>query len=351
MKLFTVLAKTALFFVIAMRASLALAYTANNTCSAGLFPGTVTWASGNNVGIKRDTCSMPDGNQRAAAWSGSTANWLKLSAVNSRFSLAGTYNNNCTIQNNNGVNEAGIVSRSSISGNAGLTVMIRTGCITGPSHYTEGDVMIADDMDFSNEDESFWRESDNQQGQVVMEHELGHFIVLGHSQGFDIMRTGTPEPLVGGTDFHGAPYPDDANGIRNYYCCSSEANVFASAVMLSGGTITATGDSSTFEVCRGGTVTLNYTVGNSGNQSATVNFRIYLTTNLGVPTGGINLWSGVAVTSGVSYFTETNSFTVPTTVPNGLYFIQWQLDDVNSLSEYDETDNFVHSASTVLVDC
>jgi hypothetical protein len=56
------------------------------------------------------------------------------------------------------------------------------------------------------------------------------------------------------------------------------------------------------------------------------------------------MFNGTASNGAGGQFTETRGLTVPN-VPNGTYWILWQIDTGNSVNEYNESDNAVHSAT------
>ena len=51
-----------------------------------------------------------------------------------------------------------------------------------------------------------------------------------------------------------------------------------------------------------------------------------------------------------TYSTQTLNLTVPN-VPNGIYWILWQVDTQNGTAESNEQDNAVHACKTVNVTC
>jgi len=203
-------------------------------------------------------------------------------------------------------------------------------------------------MSWDPEDESFWGWSNAQQGRVTMEHEFGHVFGLNHSEGFDIMRASTPQPIAGGNTSE--PYPDDANGVRATYGGSS-TNLFASAQKFSGGAIQASDAPNTINVCVGSQISVTVTIGNNGTLSTSnVGFRVFLNNGPNSYSGGWNMFTGTATNPAGSYLTQTLSMTIPN-VPKGFYWILWQIDTGNSVSEYNESDNTVHSAMNVQVGC
>lgn len=324
---------------------------AHSYTSAAYCGGHVTWHQ--NVTLHRDRCSAPDNSPAAVAISASRDNWNAIhTGLASRFGLS-AYNGTCGFHHSDSFNQYGLVARSSISGYSGLTVMTYSSCYFSAAEYLEGDIMMANDMAFTNEDESFWGWSSGGQGQVAVAHEYGHYIGLGHTEAFDIMRASMPLPLIGGTGFHGSPISDDAAGARWLYPNSAAiTDVYVSAQKLVGGNLQATDSSAQLNACRNGTISVTYTLGNRGTTNVNgTGFRIYLTQSPGVPSGGINLFNGTANTPANSVFTETRTLTIPGTTPNGGFWIQWQIDTNGTTSEAVETNNFVRSAMTVNINC
>lgn len=305
-----------------------------------------------NVTLFRDRCSAPNGSAADLALAGSRASWMQVnSALGTRISLS-NYNDGCIITDGNGRNEFAVVSRASISGADGLTTQHWDTCAFSAAHYTEGDIKMASDMVYTNEDESFWNWTNAGQGQVAIAHEFGHFLGLQHTESFDIMRAATPLPLMGGTSWHGGPLMDDANGSRFLYSSGPITDVFASAQKLSGGNIQATDAPGTVNRCRNGTINVTYTVGNRGTVNVSnTGFRIYLTQTPGTAAGGTNLFVSTASVNAGGSFTETRTLTIPSNLPLGLYWIQWQIDTGGTISETNESNNFVHSAMSVNVNC
>lgn len=305
----------------------------------------VKWDSPTNM--YRDRCSMPDNSERD--WSYYWAGWNWWNTVNV-INWNWWYNANCTISHGNGRNETAVVARSAISGNNGLTVRRYDSCIFSwdTQIIEEADVMLANDMVYSPEDESFWNWSNAEQGRVVNIHELGHALGLNHSENFNTMRALTPLPIAGGNTSE--PYPDDANGARFLYPGYYSINLFASAQKLSGGSIVATEDTqNTRYACRGGKIWVTVTVGNNGTTNVTGSgFRVYLNDGPNKYSGGWNMWTGTASVNAGSYFTQSLYTTVPNVAP-GLYWVLWQIDTGNTTPEYNESDNAVHSVMRVQV--
>ena len=322
--------------------------------------GAVTWHQYTPMWM--DNCSAPNGSAAAQAQAAAGFAWNNMSTtIYGRFNWQEIFwNSGCTWNNNDGHNEFALVTRASISGLNGITIQRIGSCFFSAAEWLEGDVLLANDMNFANEDESFLNWTNAQQGQVVIAHELGHFVGLGHYESFDIMRRATPYPLaggagdmIGGRGWHGVAFPDDAAGARFLYPGNPVTNIFASAQQFSGSAVSATMASTTINRCRGDAFFVTYTVVNNGTTNVlNYGFRIYLTQTPGVSGGGTNIFtSATAGSNAQNYWTESRTLFVPAGLPNGLYWIQWQVDTANSYNEILETDNFVRAATTINVGC
>jgi hypothetical protein len=318
----------------------AYAFTNKANCN-----GVVTWNHASS--IEQDVCSIPSGGTVASALSSNWASWT--SDTTSNLGSIIPYNAGCSSSIGDGHNRIEIVSQASLGSNInGVTLTIVSSCVFSHGTFVESDILMSDSLIYSPEDESFWNYSNTQQGPVAMAHELGHFIGLGHAENFDIMRAFTPLPISGGNTVQ--PFPDDANGARWLYGAgSSKANLFVSAQKDVANVIMATDPPGTImNVCRGSSIGVTFTVGNPGSITATVGFRVAITST--PDTGGTDIMTASAFSPAGGSFTETHTLTVPN-VPNGIYWIIWQDDTGNTFSETNENDNSVHSAMTISVSC
>jgi hypothetical protein len=253
------------------------------------------------------------------------------------------------------INEVMLVTQQTIgSGLNGLTTYHYDTCFFSAATYTEADIITVNTMNYATEDESQFNWSNNNQGAAVMAHELGHFIGLGHAENFDIMRAATPIPLPGSiTSFsYAEPFPDDANGARWLYGGTNKTNVFSSAQKFANNSIVTANAPGTVNVCRGSSLSVTYSVANNGTTAVNnVGFRVYVGTSPTDNNGAGDMFSGTATSPGGTYFTETRVLTVPNVAANGVYWILWKDDTGNTVGEFMEGDNRVHSAMTINVIC
>lgn len=69
------------------------------------------------------------------------------------------------------------------------------------------------------------------------------------------------------------------------------------------------------------------------------------------PGGGWGMWFGEVTVNAHSQFTSLFWVPISTAVPNGLYWILWEIDQNNQVSEFNEFDNTVHSCMTLNITC
>jgi hypothetical protein len=63
------------------------------------------------------------------------------------------------------------------------------------------------------------------------------------------------------------------------------------------------------------------------------------------------MFSGVVTVNAGSQITETRTLTVPSVPSDGIYWILWQVDTLNTVPKFNESDNTVHSAMALNVTC
>lgn len=322
------------------------AYVWNATGCSFLPGGVCRWISG--ARMHRDRCSMPDGWDSDWSYWNAGDQWDNVAAV---MDWNWWYNDGCVITAQNGRSETATVNPSQIGGLNGLAT-----CWKSSWGWSECDIKLSNQLNYWNEDESFWNWSNTNQGRVVVLHEFGHAMGLGHDNNqFAVMRSNTPYPLNGGPGFHGEPFPDDANGVRALYSTyqSPGANLFATAQKYVNGVVQATesGSCVTINRCRGQTLSVTVSIGSNGWLAPLSHgVRIFLNNSPSGYTGGWNMFVGTANNPPGTYSTQTLNLTVPS-VPNGTYWILWQVDTQNGTAESNEQDNAVHACKTVNVTC
>ncbi|HXU30695.1 MAG TPA: hypothetical protein VN851_08980 [Thermoanaerobaculia bacterium] len=309
----------------------------------------ITW--GAPFSMVQNTFSIAHGGQREVSLDNAISQWRGVIGMNDMVSKSGATTSGSKIVNNDGQNDAAIVNRSNIAGNNGLTAMFSSLCFfPGTAGWLEADVMVASDMTFGAVAEDTLPEV----GRVTFIHEFGHAHGLDHSQGYNVMRTMQPRPLVAGPGETVDVLPDDAKGGRFLYPSgNTEINLFASAQQRIASTDTiALNNSGTVIACTGGggKITINATVGNNGTVNVTQTERWWLNKDsFAGHSGGILIgqWNnGTFLAS--SAFTRPVTLTLPA-LAAGTYFLFHGVDVLNQVVESREDDNNVREALRIKV--
>jgi hypothetical protein len=286
--------------------------------------------------MARDRCSIPDNSEERTAFRESAWQWGQLQ---NKMDWNWSYDSGCTMSPTNGRSEAGLVFRSSISGNSGLTTTRRDG-----DRILEADVKVANDRTFSVPAE--YRSSD--QGYGVFTHELGHALGLEHDDlplNWNVMKTLAPYPVTGGGNVQ--PMRDDYEGIKFLYGAPAGHNLYVTALDVWLYSHKAF-DTGTIDSCRGGAFSFSYAVMHNGVGPVNARLRFFLQkrgsgaqTNL--------LTTNATVDLG---FKETRTFTVPSALASGDYYIMWEIDSTGIIDEWNETDNLTRSGAMLrVIDC
>ncbi len=301
------------------------------------------------VNIHRNRCSIPDtGIVNSAYWNG-MRQWNSLSNV-----VDGTFVNaasDCSIGHGDGQNEVGLVNRANIDGANGVTVLQLGLCFIGSNDIDEADVMIANDLSFVAQ----WGNFRGTTGRSTFVHEFGHFFGFLHDDVHAVMRTTPPHLLTGGTE-PSTVWPSDTAGMNALYgFATARPNLLPSALGVVGGVVQTLDPAVTTTMCRGSIGSSRIYLGNAGNiGSGTYNLRIRLSPTS--PMAGYTGAAGVAAsfTHSIGAFSQGTfdlSFRVPSTLPNGTYFIYHDMDYTGTISELREGDNRTVSAKRVRVAC
>ncbi len=301
------------------------------------------------VNLHRNRCSIADtGNVNSAYWNG-VRQWDRLSTVVDGFFMNAT--SDCSIGHGDGQNEVGLVNRSAIDGSNGLTILQLGLCFIGSNDIDEADVMIANDLSFNAQ----WGNFLGTTGRSTFVHEFGHFFGFLHEDVHAVMRT-TPPHLVTGGGEPSTVWPSDTIGMRAVYGFStSRPNLLPSALGPVAGSVQRLDPATTVTVCRGASRTTRVYLGNSGNgASGTYRLRVRLSTT--APQSGYSQSSNVAATfthslPALTQGTYDLPFRVPSSLPNGTYYVYVDMDYPRAIAEILEGDNTTVSAMKVRVNC
>ncbi len=302
--------------------------------------------------VRQNLSSIAAGGARESDLFNASTEWNTRVMSRSPVNVSGT-TSDTVITHGDGQWEAGVVARSTIGGNNGLTVIQWGTCFIGCNDMDEADPMVASDLLFGNPDESGWDVAVGGplSGRDVFVHEWGHVLGLGHQTGYDVMIPGGLKPRVGGTGTHSTPSGDDRNGAATLYGGpSSFKNLLASGQRFSGGAVTTTSFAGTIFVTLTTVVDMNYALVNHGTQNLTFNWREHINTCPTCGTGGITWtnWTGAIVNNRNQVFTA-HSTTAPvgSMACNTTFWTFHTVDTGSAHAESRETDNVVHHATTL----
>jgi hypothetical protein len=251
------------------------------------------------MGMFWDQCSIPEGShQEGALFSALYETRFYTTALGFGSGFQRIDNGRCIIEHDNDRSDVALVKRADIDGRLGLTMTETDGCTFSwdDEHIVTADVMIADDLSFERADESTVvtrapAGAGTRIGALVMLHEVGHALGLGHSDGFAVMRDGLTAraPFVGmapdGGGLSSELTGDDVSGISGIYGYDpSYRNVFVSSQLLLGGALVDNDLDPTLAnrqhddptmVCAGNRVNLYATVGNDSSVRENVQVAVY----------------------------------------------------------------------------
>jgi hypothetical protein len=330
-------------FVFAMLAETAAEAARWRTCNGS----PVIWRG--TLDVHRNRCSIPDtGNVNSAYWNG-VLQWDRLSTeVDGFFVNPAT---DCSIRSGDSQNEVGLANRSVIDGANGVTFLRLGLCFIGSNDIDEADILLANDLSFAPSVGNFLGTT----GRSTFVHEFGHFFGFLHEDAHDVMRTTPPHLLTGGVE-PSTVWPSDTIGMSSLYGFSStRANLLPSALGVVGGIVQTLDPPTTVNLCRGATTSTRVYLGNSGDAaSGTYNLRIRLNTTPPFAGYSLNTQVVAAFTHSLGAFAQGTfdlGFTLPSSLPNGTYFIYIDMDHTGSITEILEGDNSTVSAKMIQVSC
>jgi hypothetical protein len=305
------------------------------------------------LNVNRNRCSIPDSGAVKDAYLNGSGQWQQYKPV-----ISGLFVNpatDCTINTGDGQNEVGLATRASIDGNNGLTFRQDGTCFIGSNDIDEADILVANDMPFGDPAANSMTNVNPNPGRVTFVHEFGHLIAFEHENAFSIMKTQNPRPLVGGTSNHASVFPSDTIGLNALYGFNSQSNLVSSAHTF-GTNVQLGNPTETRFVCRGQSVTVNFTIGQNGNVAAPL-FRARVRLSQTAVPAGFSFADGTEVSAadfnfgGFSQFSPSFTFTVPSFLPNGVHFVYFDVDTFSESAESKEDDNSTISGLALNIGC
>jgi|GEM_PF-2127955 len=302
----------------------------------------IKWRS--TLNIIRNGCSIGDtGDANAAYWNG-VKQWADLMPMVINYYV----NASCDpIVQGNGRSEVLRTLRSNIDGSNGVAISHHSPCSNSNSISSkiEVDIAIASDLPQTNPSPVTL----GNEGRGTFVHEFGHLFGFLHDDWAGAMHQ-PPRPYAGGGQA-ATVWATDAMGIRALYGLKSNLpNLIASAYTNFGSRIELL-ETGTPKACRGTSHTVRFTIENTGNNSTGTYYgRIRLTTSAS-GAGGTTVHTFTRSTPGMSTGTPPFTFVVPTSLPNGLYYIWIDLDYPGAITEIRKSDNSTRSGQMLNVNC
>lgn len=301
------------------------------------------------LNVQRQQCTIFSPAQTLDAYWNGVNQWNNLTSVVDNFLVRPA--SDCFFDDDDGINEVGLISRGLIDGANGSTALSLGACGIGSNDIDEADVMIANDLDFDNK---VGNVLSNSGGRATFVHEFGHLFGFNHQDGsapnlLAVMSTNSPHALTGGAAT-ATVFPNDTFGFNTLYGLSSSLPNLMPSAMGANGTSAILLNTGLTATCPGLNTNVSFFLGNTGKSaSGTYNMRIRMSTSSTPGAAGTTV---ATFTHSLAAF-GTGVFSLPFTVPNlspGDYFIHVDMDHTSSISEVREGDNSTVSGRKIRID-
>ncbi len=343
-------------------------------------PGGTGRAKFLNPVITRNSCLIPATDppnqlQRYSAYLNGVNQWNNLTGA---ATLQVGPASDCSVTTGDLTSEVGTIAFSLITPQLGITFRVfspaNASCVPTAPRVVASDIVVADVLTWTNPPANEARPRD---GRAVFVHEFGHLFTLQHQDDpvfspgdstVSVMRRFVPLPRVGGPET-ATVFPQDTIGMSTLYGfrTGSIVNLMPHHFLTPGqlGASSIEPILTDLAVCRGRLRSVQFGITNYGNvASPPYTARIRLSRIAPSPSGtggyyqapnGTNTFTATTYSMpSLGAFTsliQTFTYTVPATLPNGLYYVYFDMDPLNTVPEFRNMDNRTLGGRSIQVSC
>ena len=285
----------------------------------------------------------------------------------------------CSVTTGDMTSEVGTIPFSLIAPQLGLTFRVFNPpagtCVPTPV-VVASDIVVPAEMDVLTWTNPAANEARPRDGRAVFVHEFGHLFALQHQDDpvfspgdatVSVLRRFVPLPRVGGPET-ATIFPQDALGMATLYGFRSSLVNLMPHHFLTPGQLGASSIEpiiTDLAVCRGRLRSVQFGITNYGNvASPPYTARIRLSRIAPSPNGtggyyqapnGTNTFTATTYSMpSLGAFTsliQTFNYSVPAALPNGLYYVYFDMDPLNTVPEFRDMDNRTLGGRSIQVSC
>jgi len=212
----------------------------------------------------------------------------------------------------------------------------------------DADIWLNGDLEWTDQND-LYMEAEPVNLQMVMMHELGHSIGLGHENDIvAVMNAYYPNGGQVGPDFDVIPLPDDRAGARSLYPAGDQETDLGASNYYRTGPDTSDYFRPVGSADPGSEVSFTYTVHNLGTtDQEDFSVAFYLSDDQAIDTSDrkIGEATGLSVDSGSS-LTRSVDLLIPETIAIGTYYFGFIVDSGDTIEENNEDNNALAAASS-----